>query len=667
MAKPRPIQLEDLFRLRVVNKLAIAPDARRVAFELKRCDLAENRNFTQLMLVDVESGQMTPITAEARHNDTRPQWSPDGSQIAFLSDREKTTCLFIMSMKGGEPHRVTDRDGAISDFSWSPDGRRLAYAYHALTEREKLEREEKSAEAKKLPHYRHTRRLDYKLDGAGFSNGLRTHIYIIDAAGGKPRQLTRGDFDHSEPRFSPDGRQVSFVANRDPDPDLHATQAAIHVSSARGDQIKRLTHGPGEASRHAWSPDGSSIAFLGRAGGDDSWWKHDERICLIPATGGKPRELTGEIDNVCTNTTIGDVAGPTWDPPPVLWSADGQRIYFVVSEQGATRLYSRSVNKRDARVEVAGEVNVFAASQSRPGGAMALAIGSGTNPADVYLFDPARGGPPRRLTDVNGAILRRLQVGQPEEFWLTRGRTRVQGWLLKPPGFDPRRKYPAILEIHGGPQAQYGHSFLHEIQWLAAKGYVVAYANPRGSTGYGLDFRRCIVNDWGNLDYADVRAVADWLFARPFVDRRRVGVTGGSYGGFMTNWIVGHETRFRAAVTQRSVTNFESMFGTSDFGYLIIGQMGASPWSRHEKLRRMSPLTYADRIRTPLLIEHEEQDHRCSIEQAEQLFAALKLLGREVEFLRFEGESHGLSRGGRPQNRAERLRRLAGWFDKHMK
>jgi dipeptidyl aminopeptidase/acylaminoacyl peptidase len=264
-------------------------------------------------------------------------------------------------------------------------------------------------------------------------------------------------------------------------------------------------------------------------------------------------------------------------------------------------------------------------------------------------------------------VLARIDVADPEPFSVRSGSVHVHGWLLKPPGFNPRRKYPAIIEIHGGPQVQYGCAFFHELQCLAAAGYVVVYANPRGGSGYGLKFMSAIRGRWGGLDYQDVMRVANWLFARPFVDKRRVGVTGGSYGGYMTNWLIGHTNRFAAAVTQRSVVNIESIIGTSDYGYQLGEELGGWPWKNVERLRRQSPLTFVKNIKTPLLIIHSEQDLRCAIEQAEQLFMSLRLLGREVEFVRFEGECHELSRGGRPQNRAERLRRILGWFEKHLR
>lgn len=668
MAKKRPLKLDDLFEMRAAGRVALAPNGRHVAFELKRFDLADNKNYQQLMLVDTETGEQRALT-DGKRSDSAPKWSPDGRNLAFLSDRDKGTTLWVMPMTGGEPRRLTAPDGFVKDFDWSPDGRRIAFTYQPMSEREKLERDEKTDELKKRPQFKHIQRLFHKLDGAGWWNGQYTHVYVIPTSGGKAKQLTSGEYDDGAPRFSPNGRLVSFISNRVPNPDLNNENADICVIPAGGGPMRKLKDMQGGAQGPAWSPDGKHIAYIGNAARPGEWWKHLSRVWLQDARGGRPVELTREIDNHCVNITISDTAVIGFSAEPVLWSDDSQRVYFVVSERGATRLYSRSVGKRDLRCEVGGNLAVNYFHRSVPHGPMALTVATATNPADVYLFDPhevAESRRLRRLTDVNGELFRRVEIVAPEEFWVTSGSAKVQGWVLKPPGFDPRRRYPAILEIHGGPHTQYGYAFFHEMQMLAARGFVVAFSNPRGSIGYGLKFSNCIHADWGNLDYKDVLKVADWLFSRPYVDRKRVGVTGGSYGGYMTNWLVGHTNRFRAAVTQRSVVNIESMFGTSDYGYDLGKEFGGTPWKDWQQLRRQSPLTHVKNIRTPLLIEHEEQDHRCPIEQAEQLFAALKVLGRDVELVRFEGESHGLSRSGRPQNRAERLRRIVGWFERYM-
>jgi acylaminoacyl-peptidase len=286
------------------------------------------------------------------------------------------------------------------------------------------------------------------------------------------------------------------------------------------------------------------------------------------------------------------------------------------------------------------------------------------------VIDPSEGGEPRFLTSHNRALLESRWVGRPEEVSVeTAPGVKVQGWLLKPPGFTAGKKHPAILEIHGGPHVHYSHSFFHEMQFLAGKGFVVLWTNPRGSQGFGEAFAKPIVQNWGGPDYDDLMAATDWLVATGFVDEKRLGVTGGSYGGYMTNWIIGHTDRFRAAATQRSVVNLYSFYGSSDFGYDFEWEFFGRPWADEEtalKYLRMSPIHYVQAMKTPLLILHSTEDHRCPIAQAEELYTALKILKREVEFVRFEGESHGLSRGGRPKNRRERLERIAGWFERHL-
>ena len=672
MKRKRPMKLDDLFRMRAVGRVAMSPDGSRIAFELKRFDLKDNKNFVQLMIVDVADSKTRPLTL-GKHTDTLPKWSPNGDRIAFLSDRDHGGSLWVMPMNGGEPDRVTDRDGTVHDYAFSPDGRRFAYTYQPLTDREKLARDEKTDEWKKQAQYRHVSRLHHKLDGVGFWNGQYTHVHTISTIGGRPRRLTRGPYDDCEPRFSPDGKLVSFLSNRVEDPDRYLENLDIYVVKLTGGRIKKLTATHGSRSAHSWSPDGQTIAYVGSAAKPGEWGLHLDRIWLLPAAGGRPSELTREIDNSCVNITLGDVAAALFEADTPIWSPDSTRLWFTVSENGATRVYSHGIKKRDLRCEVGGAVNVINMQRTGPDGPIALSIGTATNPGDIAVYDPnvaagalAGRDHPQTLTAVNDRLLRRIHVGKPERFQIKSGPVKVEGWVIKPPGFNPKRKYPAILEIHGGPQGQYGYAFFHEMQWIAAQGYVVVFSNPRGSAGYGLDFMTSIHAAWGTVDYKDISRVSDWLFSRPYVDKTRVGITGGSYGGYMTNWVIGKTDRFAAAVTQRSVVSLESMYGTSDFGYHLGAEFGGSPWKSVDALRRQSPFTLVKKMTTPLLIIHSEQDLRCPIEQAEQLFTALKVLGREVEFVRFEGEPHGLSRGGRPQNRAERLRRIMGWFDKYL-
>lgn len=667
MAKrKRPITIEDLSDLRAVGHVAISPDGLRIAFELKRADIDENKNFTQLQIVDVEGGRPRALTIEGKHSDTSPRWSPDGRQIAFISNREKAACLYVMAMDGGEALRLTSRDGNVSDFCWSPDGKRLAFAWQALSEREKLERDGKADELKRKPQFKHITRLHHKLDGVGWWNGNFTHIWVVSAGGGRARQLSDGDFEDREPRWSPDGRSIAFVTNRLPDADLNIDQGQIYVVAPGGGRIRAVKRTPGSVQAISWSPDSRSIAYVGDPARTGQSWKYNRCVWLQRISGGAPRNLTPDVDNNCVNETMGDLATAGFAAQPPIWSPDGKSFMYTVSELGATRLYRRAVGTRRSECVLGGLRNIMYVDASANGERLALAIGTQTNPGDIFCFD-ATMKEPRQLSQVNADALLPLHIGDSEPFVVRSGNVSVHGWVIKPPGFNPRRRYPAILQIHGGPHTQYGHGFFHELQCMAGRGYIVVYANPRGSTGYGLRFCNAIHADWGNRDYQDLMKVADWIFAQPFVDRRRVGVTGGSYGGYMTNWMVGHTNRFAAAVTQRSVVNLESMSGTSDYGHDFAEEIGGTPWENVANLRRQSPLTYVKNIRTPLLIEHEEEDLRCPIEQGEQLFTALRALRRTVEMFRFEGESHGLCRTGRPQNRRERLRRIIGWLDKYLK
>lgn len=662
--KKRPIALEDLFRIRVVGSAAISPDGTRIAFALKRADVKKNKNFANLYVVPTRGGRIRRLTT-GDHVDSSPKWSPDGRMLAFLSNREKANCIYLLPMDGGEPERLTDRDSDVAQFSFSPDGRRIVYTARAKSAREKLQRDDKKDELAQQADFLHITRLFYKLDGSGFWNGNYTHVYTIGVGGGAARQLTEGPYDHANPQFSPDGKLVAFLSNRMKDPDKHPDNADIYVVPAGGGKARQLTTKEGPILNFAFSPNGKAIAFIG------SFCKQGEspfvnaHVWLLPAAGGAPKNLTPRLDNNCYNVTLSDVAEITFQADPPAWSADGTRLFFTVSERGSCRLYAVSARGGDPRPVVAGDHMTTSMSAPSRDGRLALVCGTQTNPSDLFVVDPARPDtPPKQLTNVNSAALGGIAIAQPEEVNVSfRGR-KLHGWVIKPPAFNPRRKYPLILEIHGGPFAQYGQGFFHEMQWLAANGYVVLFTNPSGSIGYGVEHVRRLRHKWGVADTPEVLACVEYVVRQGYIDRKRLYITGGSYGGFMTNWVLAHDHRFRAGVTQRCVYNMESMVA-GDYGCHIAYEVGAFPWDDPKKTRAASPLAYVKKIKTPLLITHSELDHRCPIGQAEELFATLKWLGQDVEFVRFNGESHGLSRAGRPQNRAERLRRILDWFERH--
>ena len=603
-----------------------------------------------------------------------PAWSPDGAQIAFLSNRgdEKQPQIYLIPFGGGEARPLTDLKGEIGSFEWSPDGRKLVCQFRrkdaAVLEREADEQKEKLGVVS-----RRVTRLFYKADGQGFVPEEQWHIWTVDARTGRATQLTDGPYDELEPTWSPDGKSIAFISNRVDDPDNHPSRADLCVVAAAGGDVRVIDTPEGAKSSPAFSPDSRTLAYYCSEGTKQFWLNTD--LWTVPVNGGEAaRNLTAQFDVNIGASTIGDSGAI----PPVqqpIWSSDGNTLYVQVSRHGGTTVQAIDVSGDDVSGDpasyrtVLGEKDVvgmvsFDSQQKRAAYLLADAAGPGEIWTEVV---DAGGG--RRLTAVNADLLRSRDLSSPEEAWFKGpAGDDLQGWILKPPGFDPGQQYPAILEIHGGPQMQYGNLFMHEFQYLAANGYVVFYTNPRGSQGYGNAHVNAIVGDFAGLAYDDLMAWTDYVVQQPYVDGDRLGVTGGSYGGYMTNWIIGQTDRFKAAVTQRSLTNLISMNGTSDFNWIFqFWQGDVAPWDDVDNYWRQSPLKYVANVTTPTLIIHSESDLRVEIEQGEQLFVALKRLGVDTEMIRFPDESHGLSRAGRTDRRVNRLAHILRWFDGYLK
>ncbi len=480
--------------------------------------------------------------------------------------------------------------------------------------------------------------------------------------------MTDGDWDDKDVAWSPDGQLIAFVSDRSADRweqpagDIWIIPAAGGEPYSLTDDDTLTTAAPG------WSPDGNTIAFLGHLQ-KKSGQHMDVYVAPARREAGQPfqyRVLTTDFIGNCQDS-IGDDMREGHGLPAPAWTPDGSTLYFMAEIHGSSYVFSMPAAGGTPKQITQGEQHLLDFTMDPARQRMALAIAAYDHPGDIFTqtVDEQEA---RRLTEVNAEFLSEIYIAKPErlEFKGADGWT-VEGWVLKPQGFDPSKKYPMILEIHGGPNTAYGYTFHQEFQMHCGRGYVVLYTNPRGSTGYGREFSAAVRGKWGEGDYIDVMSGVDALIAQGYIDETRLGVTGGSYGGFMTNWIVGHTDRFKAAVTQRSVTNLVSMFGTSDIGWWFCdGHFDVTPWDDPERYAFHSPITYVKHMKTPLLILHSEQDLRCPIEQAEQLWTALKYLGREVEFVRFEGQSHGLSRFGHPKLRVERLNLIAGWFEKYM-
>ncbi len=669
-ARTKPgISADDLYRLQLIADCQISPDGRHVVFGVQRVDKESEKKYANLWVVPTDRGPARQFTY-GNQVDTSPRWSPDGSQIALVSNRgeEKQPQIYIIPFHGGEARPLTNLKGEFGSFEWSPDSKQLVCQFRKKDE-EAIAREEDEHKKKLGIVSRHITRAFYKLDGAGFLPKERWHIWTIDARTGRGKQLTDSDiYDELEPRWSPDGNSIAYCSNRTADPDLDPDVIDLFVIPAEGGKPRRIETPLGPKENPAFSPDGKWIAYLGYEG-RGQWWQNIA-LWVVPVDGsGEAKNLTEAFDFSVSSWTANDLPGqPAMTPP--TWSKDSTEIYFQVAHHGNTVLYSIAVDGNEPSLRtLIGATGVvgsygFDGEQSK----LSYFHADMADLGQIWIRERATGRS-RKLTRINENLLRARDLGEIEEVWFKGpAGNDLQGWILKPPGFDASKRYPSILQIHGGPRVQYGNFFTHEFYFLAANGYVVTFCNPRGGLGYGEEHAKSIVNDWGSADYDDLMAWVDLVQEQPYIDPNRMGVTGGSYGGYMTNWIIGHTDRFKAAVTQRSVSNLISMYGSTDYNWMWQYEFGNQPpWEDHENYWRQSPVKYIGNARTPTLVIHSEQDMRCDMEQDEQVYVALKRLGVETEMVRFPDEPHGLSRGGRTDRRIERLNHILRWFDRYLK
>ncbi|TAK14563.1 MAG: S9 family peptidase [Anaerolineae bacterium] len=661
MPNKRLITAEHLYNFEQITSLDISPDGTKVVYALQTVDRATEKKSTQLWLAG--RGAPRQLTF-GKHTNTAPKFSPDGKTLAFLSTRTGDEMqIHLLPMEGGEARPLTTLKGSIGDFHWSPDGDSFLVEF---TKQDKDEAEREADEKKKKLGVvaRHYTRMFYKYDGAGFFGHEQQHLWMVNARTGKATQITEGDeYGEGQAAISPDGKTIVFVSNRYPDPEWSGGD--LFTVSTKGGRIKKLETYYGDKFLPSFSPDGKWVAFLG----NQSDW--DNAYLWIVAADGKskPRNLTRKWDMDAQVLGAHDVSPAATMRP--TWSPDGTRIYFQVGEHGSAYLkaYNLKTNKLEDVITDRGEVGAYAFSADHK--RLAYFFGTIDDINQVHLREMAT-GKTRQLTKTN-AWIKRLDLGKIEEVWFKGTHKKdLQGWILKPPGFRPGRKYPTIIEIHGGPQAQYGWRFFHEFYYLASQGYVVAFSNPRGGRGYGRDHIKAIRHAFGTVDYDDVMTFTDLVEKQPYVDKARMGVTGGSYGGFMTAWIIGKTNRFKSAVVQRAVTNWVSFVGNSDLNWYFERWMGNGPPYESEamlkKYWRQSPISLMGKhVKTPTLITHSLMDQRVEHEQGEQLYIALKRMGVESELVLFPESPHGLSRVGRTDRRIVRLNHILRWMDKYLK
>ncbi len=663
--KKRAITDKDLLRINVPTSISISPDEKKVAYTVEWIDAKENKYYANIHLLDIPSGKITQFT-HGNQNDSSAVWSPDGATIAFLSSRDKKMGIYLMPTTGGAERKLIEIDGSIAGLQWTPNGTKLVLSLR-YNDSHFIEDEKKKKEP---PVYRHITRLFHKLDGLGHLPQDRFNIYTLDTATAKLYALTKGKkFDNTSPAVSPDGKSVVYVTNRQKDPDLDYLYSDLYVQSINGSKERRIPVPNGPKASPKYSPNGKFIAFIGHDNPEDAWGITNEHVWLVSATNKfKPRDLMPKFDRMAMDQSIADLSD-VHDTQVLFWSGDSKRIFFNSSNTGANNTYYIPIGGGRPTQIFKGKCHVKGLSINGKGSVAAIIHADLNNPGEIVTFPTQYGGEKKakKHTELNKWLRTEIQLGNSTDL-MFKGYdgTEIQGFLIKPPFFNPSKKYPAILEIHGGPRAQYAYTFFHEMQLLAANGYVVFYTTIRGGSGRGETWAAAIEGGWGEIDYQDCMAAADWMEKQSFINPQRIGVTGGSYGGYMTSWIIGHTHRFKAAVTQRSVVDLVSMTGTSDIGFTINREFTGFPWTNPEHYAKYSPITHYQKVKTPILIIHNEQDLRCPLEQAQQMFIKLKLLKKRVEMINFPDEPHGLSRHGRPDRRLARLNWILKWFKKYL-
>ena len=639
----------DVYALAGAADPRISPDGTRVAYHVWSIDEDANDYRGAIWVAPLDGSAEPRRFTSGERRDAMPRWSPDGRWLAFVSTRgdgPKTPAnLYVIPAEGGEARRLTDRKESVEAIAWSPDSTRIAFASRVRDDAYDQEEDEK----RRAP--RRVTRLFYKLDSVGWTTDRRKHIFVVDLDGGEPRQVTEGDCEDDGPAWSPDGSRILFTAYRGDRWDTELVTKLYSVD-AGGGEPRQLTAGDASVEMPVFSPDGSRLAIHWSP--EDGTFPHHGQIAVLDPDGSNVRPLTTSLDRQCT---------PYPDHREPIWDRD--RIVFAVEDGGNVHLYSVSADgSSPPELLVGGEQSI--AGYDLRGGHLAYVASTHTTFRELFV-----GTEGRRVTNVTGD----RALCDAERFTaVSKDGTEVDAWLVRPDGFEQGKRYPVLLNVHGGPFTQYGTGFFDEFQVYAGAGYAVLFSNPRGGSGYSEEWGRAICGPvrggpgWGTVDHEDVLGVVDTALEKfDFLDPDRLGMIGGSYGGFMTSWTIAHDHRFKAAVSERAVNHNISAAGSSDL-YWVFHQQFGGHWFDHENewLER-SPAHHAKNIQTPVLVLHSETDLRCNIEQGEHLFTMLRLLGKEVEMLRFPAESHELSRSGSPLHRVQRFEAILEWFDRYLK
>ncbi len=656
------VSIDDLLALRLASDPQLSPDGSLIAFTVHQCDGETNTISSAIWVVNSEGGkaqiprQMTGIGPGKRgkHLDCTPRWSPDGQFLAFLSDRSGSKQIYLLPLQGGEARQVSNLGQEVTEFSWRPDGTALL-AHSAWKPSDDHDIPDTSTISVVYT------RLDEQWDGLGYKQERHQQLWLLSLDGTATR-LTSEPVDLVQSCWSPDGTEIAFCANRRPDPDLSASMA-LWVLSLSTRQMRRLTPEEGLAQMPAWSPDGQAIAYYYAV--DQTEASNISPWVVNPHDNSAPRPATSNSANLtCLELIIDEMHNTNICRPQ--WLPDSRSLLITVQERGQVHLYRLELEHDQAIKLTSGNGCYIEPQVSKDGQTVAMIRTDWFTPGDIWSMNN-NGENRHKLTGVNDALLRGRQLVRPKRItWQSFDGLEIEGWLYLPP-LAQGAKAPLILEIHGGPTLAWGDSYVHEFQVLAGKGYAILAANPRGSAGYGEEFCKKILNDWGGDDFRDLVAGIDHVLATEPVDGTRLGIGGLSYGGYMTNWAITQTNRFKAAVSRNGISSLSTSRLLSDqavwFDYAMDG---VGPGGGEALLQNRSALSFADHITTPLLLLHADNDLRCPFIESYQLFVALRKRKHTVELVRYPGVSHLIDwpEFGTPQQRTDRLRRTVAWFER---
>lgn len=630
----RKLTVDDFFSIPQLSSPQVSPDGKWIAYAAKQFDVKKNSTNPDIWMISSSGGSPIQLTTDPG-KDSSPKWRPRKNSITFLSKRDNDTAqVFELTLPGGEPHKLTEVKQGVDDFQWSADGEKLALVITDEDSSEKLPFEKPIVITRKQT----------KHDAEGYTSELRAHIYTFDLNSKKLNQLTSGPYDDSAPRWDPDGTKILFVSNRSSDPDSN-TNTDLFIVPAEGGELKKLTTNEGSDETPQWSPDGKWIVYTTSVHPELIWYDTLQAAIISP-DGGTPKILTRELDRNVFN---------------LAFSHDSKTVYFLLEDRGTFRLASIPIEGGTVNRDVVSR-NVITEFDAGPDGSIAFLSEDANHPSELFVWKPKQ--LTKRLTNTTTKLLESVQLGKEEriEFKNKNGIT-IQGFLTYPPDFDPAKKYPLILRIHGGPNDQYTEGFDFDWQLFAGNGYVVAGFNPRGSMGYGAEFAKVIWSAWGIKDYEDLMEGVDYVVSKGFIDADKMGVGGWSYGGMQTDTVITKTDRFKAATAGAGIGNHFAGYGTDEWQMAWEKELGL-PWRNYDHWRELSPFFNVEKVKTPTLFLCGQQDWNVPLINSEQMYQALRRMNVDTMLIVYPGESHGIDA---PYYVKDRYERYLAWYGHYLR